>query len=128
MPLITAQQVKDYSVFEAVKGRPDALLGYDILQAETEVFQEVGHKFDSVEYPTLPQEVELALVKLTEYYALVNSDESIAKGYKSEKIGDYSYTLGDGTVVQKPAISSLLSAYIKSSPGSGKVNFRMRSI
>lgn len=131
MALITAQDVIDYSVFARVKTRDPKLLDYDILQAETETFQIVGHKFDdATQYPTLPEQAKLAIIKLTEYYALVNSDESMAKGIKSESIGNYSYTLSDGTTVQKPMLESLLSEYIlPAGTGSGtKARFKMRSV
>jgi hypothetical protein len=128
--LITPYQVKDYTEFETVKNRPDSKIEKDILQAQTEIFQYVGHKFnDLFEYPQVPAEVDLALIKLAEYYALVNSDESIVKGYQSERLGDYSYTLSSGQVINKPSISALLAAFIKSSGAAeGKVRFRMGAI
>lgn len=127
--LITPAQVKEYTEFEEVKNRPEPKLAKDILQAQIDVFKHVGHKFKESEYPTLPEEVELALIKLAEYYALINSDESIVKGYKSEKLGDYSYTLSDGTVIDKPSITNLLAEYVKTGGSAqGKVRFRMGAV
>src|SRR5699024_6785314 len=40
----------------------------------------------------------IAIEELTISTLLTSSDEKIAKGYKSEKLSDYSYTLGDGNV------------------------------
>lgn len=83
--LITPEEVIAYSVFEAVKSRPEDLLQHDILEAETEIQSIVGHDFSGEKYQPLPEKVKLALLKLAQYFALINSDESIVKGYKSEK-------------------------------------------
>lgn len=53
------------------------------------------------------------LLKLSQFYALINGDESIIKGYTTEKIGDYSYTLGDGSSLQKPDVYALIKDYVK---------------
>lgn len=125
--MITPQEVKDYSVFTAVKNRPDALLEHDILEAVAEIRMYCGHTFDDAElYPTLPAEARLACIKLAQYFALVNGDESIVKGIKSEKLGDYSYTLADGSSLEKPVINVLLSPYITRT--AGRVRFRLGGI
>lgn len=128
MSLITPQQVIDYTEFEAVKDRAPNKLQSDILQAETELFSKAGHRFDKSPYPPIPSEVTLALVKLAEYYALINSDESIAKGYSSERLGDYSYTLSDGRTVTKPAIDLLIADYVQKAAPKRPVSFRMRTL
>lgn len=128
MPLITPTQVINYSEFDAVKARLPAKLQSDILQAEIEIFNKAGHKFTDSIYNPLPAEVELALIKLTEYYALVNSDESIAKGYTSERLGDYSYTLSDGTNISKPSIDLLIADYVVKTAPKRPVSFRMRAL
>lgn len=128
MPLITPTQVINYSEFDAVKARLPAKLQSDILQAEIEIFNKAGHKFTDSIYNPLPAEVELALIKLTEYYALVNSDESIAKGYTSERLGDYSYTLSDGTNISKPSIDLLIADYVVKAAPKRPVSFRMRAL
>ncbi|WP_373325629.1 DUF3199 family protein [Sporomusa paucivorans] len=128
MPLITPEQVIEYTEFEAVKARAPNKLQSDILQAETELFSKAGHKFDTPAYTPLPATVELALIKLTEYYALINSDESIAKGYTSERLGDYSYTLSDGRTVSKPAIDLLIAEYIQKAAPKRPVSFKMRAL
>ncbi|KAA6482244.1 protein YqbG [Bacillus swezeyi] len=111
--LITPDELIAYSVFEAVKSRPENLLQHDILEAETEVQSIVGHNFSDEKYQPLPEKVKLALLKMAQYFALINSDESIVKGYKSEKIGDYSYTLGDGQTIQKPDVENLLKDFVE---------------
>ncbi|APO43337.1 hypothetical protein BS614_04220 [Paenibacillus xylanexedens] len=125
MSLITPQEIIDYTVFKKVKARAPQLLQMDILQAETEVFEEVGHDFsDSTLYP-VPPAARLALIQLAQYYALVNGDESIAKGIKSESIGGYSYTLDNGQIISKASILAMLRKF-KAQPVQGNVNMRMR--
>lgn len=120
MPLITPAQVKAYTSFDEVKERADAQLEVDIMQAEADVFAYVGHEFPLGDYPTLPDRVKSALLLLSEHYALVRSDDSLVKGYKSEKLKDYSYTKGDNaTLAGKPEIANLLRAYVKGGSGGG---------
>lgn len=107
---ITPIELKDYSTFEAVQNRPDAQLKMDILEAETYVNSKIEKPL--IEYEELPIELKLALLKVAQFYALVNGDESIVKGYKSERIGDYSYTLTDGTSLSMPDVSNLLDNYM----------------
>ncbi|RJS59151.1 DUF3199 family protein [Bacillus sp. PK3_68] len=112
--LITPADVIAYSVFDAVKERPVSLLEQDILEAEIEIESIVGHNF--AEIAPLPDKARLALLKMAQFYALINSDESIVKGYTSEKIGDYSYTLANGQTIRKPDVKSLLKEFIKTEP------------
>ncbi|WP_214788639.1 DUF3199 family protein [Exiguobacterium sp. s21] len=120
MPLITPAQVKAYSTFDEVKERADTQLEVDIMQAEADVFAFVGHEFPLGEYPSLPAPVRSALLLLSEHYALVRGDESLVKGFKSEKLKDYSYTKGDNaTLAGKPEIANLLRAYVKGGSGGG---------
>lgn len=126
--LITHDDVISYSVFDQVKSREKSLLEKDILEAEIEVRKIAGHDFSAPEYTPLPAEVKLALQKLAQYYALVNSDESLSKGIKSEKIGDYSYTVSEGSSTAKPDVSALLSSFIKkdepADPGTARMRLR----
>jgi hypothetical protein len=125
--MITPQDVKDYSVFDAVQNRSTTQLEYDILQAKEEVFKYCGHDFTDPEYVTLPQSVTLALIKLTEYFTLINSDDSIIKGYTSETLGDYSYSLSDSGKKVSLNLSSLLDKHVKST-GKNGITFKMRSL
>lgn len=124
MALITPADVREYTVFKVVKNRLDAQLSFDIIQAETDVFKVCGHKFIDPKYSPLPETVKLALIKATEFYALMNTDSNRMKGYKSEKIGDYQYTLDDGQS-QTFSLQSLLADYIEST---GQKSFRFRAI
>lgn len=129
--LISPEDVRAYTVFESVKNRSDELLKSDIIEAEAEVFKIAGHDFTSEKYQPLPEKAKIALIKMAQFFALINGDESIIKGYKSEKIGDYSYTLADGNAVSKPDVYNLLIDFIE--PGKppedpGSVKLRLRSL
>lgn len=128
--LITPKDIRDYTSFNDVRRRTDYQLEFDIVLAEQEVFSYVGHKFTDEQYATLPVEVTVALVRLAEYNALVNSDESITKGYKSINLaGELQYQLPDGDPVNKSMIFISLKEHMDSgtaAPGETKVKFRMR--
>lgn len=129
--LITPADLKDYTVFDSVRDRPDPLLAQDIIEAIAEITYQVGHDFSGPEYDPLPETVRLALLKMAQYFALINSDESITKGYTTEKIGDYSYSLGNGSSIQKPDVYTLIKDYVMPSEPSlegTEVKMRMRSI
>ena len=106
--LITPDDIIQYSVIEAVKNRPQELLRQDILEAE----QITGHRFTDEKYDPLPEKARLALLQLAQYFALKNGDESLLKGYKSEKLGDYSYTLSRSGGLVKPDVYKLLEEFI----------------
>ena len=124
---ITPEELKQYSVFEDVLERPDPLLKMDILEAETYINKKISRPL--TELVPLPETLRLALLKVAQYFALVNSDESINKGYKSEKIGDYSYTLSDGSSVSVPDVTDLIADFIDVTvPTEGNVFLRMRAL
>lgn len=85
--LIEPTDVASYSVYDRVKNRPEELLAQDIIEAEAEAALITGHRFEDSLYDPLPGKVKLALVKLAQYFALVNSDESASSSYQSEKMG-----------------------------------------
>ncbi|MCP1149846.1 MULTISPECIES: protein YqbG [Bacillus] len=125
--LISPEEVRAYTVFESVKNRSDELLESDIIEAEAEVFKIVGHDFTSEKYQPLPEKARIALIKMAQFFALINGDESIIKGYKSEKIGDYSYTLADGNAISKPDVYNLLIDFIEPiDPPEDPASVRMR--
>lgn len=129
--LISPEEVRAYTVFESVKNRSDELLESDIIEAEAEVFKIAGHNFSNEKYQPLPEKVKIALIKMAQFFALINGDESIIKGYKSEKIGDYSYTLADGNAVSKPDVYNLLIDFIEPidpSEDPASVRMRLRSL
>ncbi|MCC2441996.1 protein YqbG [Bacillus paranthracis] len=129
MPLITAQELIDYTVLPEVKKRPVPLLEQDILEADTEIYNLSKIDFsDKTKYPEVPTEVKLACKKLAQYYASINSDTNAMKGIKSESIGggDYSYTK-DSASVTKPSVLYLLQKFMNHK-GKNKVTFKMRAI
>ncbi|MFA2589980.1 DUF3199 family protein [Bacillus mobilis] len=129
MPLITAQELIDYTVLPDVKKRPVSLLEQDILEAETEIYNLSKIDFsDRTKYPEVPEEVKLACKKLAQYYASINSDINAMKGIKSESIGsgDYTYTK-DSSSITKPSVLYLLKKFMVNA-GKKKVTFKMRAI
>jgi hypothetical protein len=126
MPLISPTEFVEFTSIQALKTRSSTLLSYDILEAETEIFNLCGHDFsDSTLYPSIPEAVKLADLKLTQYYALKNSDESVIKGVRSQNLGDFSFT-ADGP--EKPSVSLLLRPYMNYESGQGNVSFRMGAL
>lgn len=124
---ITPVDLKAHSVFQAVIERADNHLKMDILEAETYVRKKITKPLE--EHNPLPATLRLALLKVAEFFALANSDESMAKGIKSEKIGDYSYTLSDGSSASIPDVADLLDEFIdKDAPSDGNVFIRMRAL
>ncbi|MGE6850774.1 protein YqbG [Bacillus tropicus] len=129
MPLITAQELIDYTVLPEVKNRPVPLLEQDILEADTEIYNLSNIDFtDKTKFPEVPEEVKLACKKLSQYYAYTNADTAAMKGIKSESIGsgDYSYTKDSSSII-KPSILYLLKKFIVNA-GKNKVTFKMRTI
>ncbi|XWU17245.1 protein YqbG [Bacillus subtilis] len=111
--LIEPTDVASYSVYDRVKNRPEELLAQDIIEAEAEAALITGHRFEDSLYDPLPGKVKLALVKLAQYFALINSDESASSSYQSEKMGDYSYTVSGEGGIQRPEVYHLLEEFIK---------------
>ncbi|WP_368653762.1 DUF3199 family protein [Ornithinibacillus sp. 4-3] len=114
---ITPKDLKDYTTFKSVKKRPDAQLEMDILEAKSYINSKIEIPLD--DYDELPTELKLAWLKVAQFYALINGDESMAKGYKSERMGDYSYTLSDGSSMTMPDISSLIDKFLPDEERSG---------
>lgn len=108
---VTPEQLRAYSSFKQVIKRSDEHLKNDIEEAYLDVRTYVGHNFE--EYETIPTDALTAVKKLAQYYALINSDESIAKGVKQERFENYSRTI---EVNGKPDVSSFLNKYVKKEP------------
>ncbi|MGV2549475.1 DUF3199 family protein, partial [Bacillus licheniformis] len=68
--------------------------------------------FTDDKYDPLPEKARTALLQLAQYFALKKGDESLLKGYKSEKLGDYSYTLSRCGGLVKPDVCKLLDEFI----------------
>ncbi|MGE6629839.1 protein YqbG [Bacillus sp. NPDC077027] len=129
--LISVEEVKAYSAFDDIKNRSDEQLTSDIIEAEAEIIRIVGHHFTKEKYQPLPEKAKIALLKMAQYFALINGDESMTKGYTSEKMGDYSYALANDNTVSKPNIYHLLIDFIEPaevSEHSGSAQMRLRSL
>lgn len=125
MSFITPEELIDFTPIEAIKNTPLYILDYYVEEAEAEVIAYCGHDFtDKDLYPITPNLVKLATLKLSQYYAILNSDEATIKAVRSQSIGDLSFSY-DG--LQKPDIYHLLSKYRKVD-GGGSVAFRLRSV
>lgn len=111
MTVISPEQLRAYTSFKVVKKRPDDLLLQDIYEAEVHINAKLGKPLD--EHSPLPKQLGLATLKVAQFFALVNGDEARAKGIKSEKISDYSYTLSDGDELKLPDVAILLGDYAK---------------
>lgn len=130
--LITPKDIRDYTTFNDVRRRTDYQLEFDIIMSEQEIFKYVGHDFsDITKYPTIPDEVRVACIKLSEYNAMMNSDESFVKGYTSVNLaGELQYSLPDGGKIDQTYLQYLLHNHVNeatsSVSGDSKVTFRMR--
>lgn len=126
MAYITTADLIAFTPITAIKSRDPQLLTYDILEATAEIDQLCGHDFnDTTVYPSVPDAVKLATLKLSQYYSLVNSDEAVIKSVKSQNIGDFSFS-SDG--IEKPSVLHLLRPYITSTPNNGSVRMRLSSL
>ncbi|KRU18227.1 protein YqbG [Bacillus pumilus] len=126
--IISPEELQAYSVFERVKNRAVERLTADIIEAEAAVFQIVGHDFSSGKYQPLPEKARIALLKMAQYFAMLNDDESMMKGFTSEKMGDYSYAKAADQVTGKPYVYALLVDYIEPSLTRGSTKLKVRSL
>lgn len=130
-PWISASDVKAYSDDPAVGNRSDTKLGVDITRAEAMIIKYCHHDFsDAEKYPTLPDNVRVATILLTEAIAHNAYVSTVAYSkYKSESLDDYSYTVGDATAVsiEDLGLSALLDEYVESQL-KGDTFFRMRKL
>lgn len=121
---IKPSDVIDYTSIKCVKKRLQAKLKFDILRAQEYVISFTHNQFPDDKYPTLPENVKMAVILLAEAYAKQAEDKGKQK-YSSETFqDDYSYTLADTSDDDDFAalnLSSLLSDYIIP-VSSGKIN------
>ncbi|AQY42391.1 DUF3199 family protein [Bacillus thuringiensis] len=138
MPIITPERLLKYTCIDDIKGRDPNLLLMDIVEAQNEIFTLTLVNFEDKEkFPTVPEVVEIACLKLAQYYALVNSDEDAIEPMQSERMGNYSYdrkaektatNSSQVAVFVKPDVSKLLSKWIQEKKDKGTANLRLRSI
>ncbi|EDP7604052.1 protein YqbG [Listeria seeligeri] len=131
MPYITPEELIIYSDFNSVKNRNPEKLKMDILEAEMDLQAALSKsladiKNSNAEESGFPETLKLALLRLSQFRALYNTSEAMQKGYSSEKISDYSYSLANGESINYPDISNLIADYLdKKSTDKRKFRFRM---
>ncbi|EMG9622412.1 DUF3199 family protein [Listeria monocytogenes] len=131
MSYITPEELITYSDFDSVKERNEEKLVMDILEAEMDLQAAVGKSLADIrskntKESSFPETLKLALLRLAQFRALYNTSESMQKGYSSEKIADYSYSLANGESINYPDISNLIADYkVEKSTDKRKFQFRM---
>jgi len=96
-----SKTVKDNSSFQSIKSMDDSLIKRAIKKSIKKLESSDYLNRKLVGFEVTPDQLDslgIAIEELTISTLLTSSDEKIAKGYKSEKLSDYSYTLGDGNV------------------------------
>ncbi|EAD4096346.1 DUF3199 family protein [Listeria monocytogenes] len=131
MSYITPEELITYSDFDSVKERNEEKLVMDILEAEMDLQAALGKSLADIRSKNtkesgFPGTLKLALLRLAQFRALYNTSESMQKGYSSEKIADYSYSLANGESINYPDISNLIADYkVEKSTDKRKFQFRM---
>ncbi|EAC7181131.1 DUF3199 family protein [Listeria monocytogenes] len=131
MSYITPEELITYSDFDSVKERNEEKLVMDILEAEMDLQAALGKSLADIRSKNtkesgFPETLKLALLRLAQFRALYNTSESMQKGYSSEKIADYSYSLANGESINYPDISNLIADYkVEKSTDKRKFQFRM---
>lgn len=95
---LKAQNIKDNSTFKSIKSMEDPFIDRTIKKSikKLESSDYLNRKIVGFEVTQDQLEnLSIAIEELTIHTLLTSSDEKIAKGYKSEKLSDYSYTLGE---------------------------------
>lgn len=134
MSLISKDDVLGYTSIAKVTARGDKLL-QDITRAEKMVFEICGHQFTGTDattglplYPTIPEDVKLATILWTEYYALKEIGKE-TEGIKSETLLDYAYVKANNASVAEPDTYLLLKPYIiADAPSTSKAVLKFRAI
>lgn len=114
-PWILPADVKAYSEFPKVQARTDAKLTYDIVRAEQYIIGKTNNNFaDNVLYPTIPDNVKLAVILVAEFYANTAAEDPTK--YQSETFDDYSYTRSESKLkdlnVEDLDLEALLADYV----------------
>ena len=131
-PWVTPQEVRDWSEREAVTQRSDEKLRVDIFRAEQWVISYTRNTFsDPDRWPTIPEQVRIAVLILAEQYAANAANLGSAGGggaFKSERFDDYAYTLADTDFqIDNLKLGALLDEFIETA-GPGNVVMKMRKL
>src|SRR5699024_9912968 len=89
-----SKTVKDNSSFQSIKSMDDSLIKRAIKKSIKKLESSDYLNRKLVGFEVTPDQLDslgIAIEELTISTLLTSSDEKIAKGYKSEKLSDYSY-------------------------------------
>jgi hypothetical protein len=122
---VNAEEVKAYSDNTLVKNRTNYKLEIDIARAEQYVKTYSNNDFS--EYETIPENVKVAVILIAEVYA--NNAALSGIEYKSETIGDYSYTASEKQTLSldKIDLATLLEKFIIQKPRNS-ITMRLRKL
>lgn len=124
-PLITPQEVIEYTDNQEVKVRPPEKLKLDIVRSESKIFSLCGKDF--LKESTLPEPIRIALILYAEYYAIGATINKNGGMYKSESFDDYSYELRDETIAE-PDVYYLIEPYVVNHQARNKVELKLRRL
>lgn len=130
-PWVTPADVKGYTELSKVSAREDGKMVYDITRAESYLIDRFGNAFDelnadgSAKYPTIPDDVKLAVILVTEVYSYNAMLDPEKAAMKSETYDDYTYTKEADAMLSVDALDleTLMSQYVIAS-GRGTVFMR----
>lgn len=96
--LVNAEVIKSSTIFESIKALDDSIIERAIHKAIRKIESKayIGRRIIDMKVEASQlEDLGVAIEDLTISMLLASSDEKIIKGYKSEKLSDYSYTIGD---------------------------------
>lgn len=96
--LVNAEVIKSSAIFESIKILDDSIIERAIHKAIRKIESKayIGRRLIDMKVEASQlEDLGVAIEDLTISMLLASSDEKIVKGYKSEKLSDYSYTIGD---------------------------------
>lgn len=96
--LVNAEVIKNSTTFESIKNLDDSIIERAIHKAIRKIESKayIGRRIIDMKVEASQlEDLGVAIEDLTISMLLASSDEKIVKGYKSEKLSDYSYTIGD---------------------------------
>lgn len=96
--LVNAKVIKENTTFESIKALDDSIIERAIHKAIRKIESKayIGRRLIDMKVEASQfDDLGVAIEDLTISMLLASSDEKIVKGYKSEKLSDYSYTIGD---------------------------------
>lgn len=96
--LVNAKVIKDNTTFESIEALDDSIIERAIHKAIRKIESKtyIGRRLIDMKVEVSQfDDLGVAIEDLTISMLLASSDEKIVKGYKSEKLSDYSYTIGD---------------------------------